>query len=267
MATAEDYPSSFQRSITFSKTAIVTRGAIWSSPVRTYHKGWYREFKVDFQHLHPSSQVLQELVSIFNRTSSDSLILYGIQTDRYKRKKNGRLNHRIWPLYTQLGYPTRVPPNAEPSLPDVSLASTSLITSCSCQTLSTLIPDPLPILIRLQMKTTTTPGLRRTYANLKKANWDWDRYRQEVEAALSKRSIPADNQRDELIFRAVLLKTAPHHIPTGRHRLHEEPVPADILDVMTRLDDLRKSDPHLAWTAKTELWHPVPHLRTQNEEK
>ena len=73
---------------------------------------------------------------------------------------------------------TRVPPNAEPSSPDDSLASTSLISSCSWQTLSTLSSDHLPILIRLQMKTTSTPGLRRTYDNLKKANGD--RYRQEV---------------------------------------------------------------------------------------
>ena len=137
--------------------------------------------------------------------------------------------------------PTRVPPNAEPSSPDVSLASASLITSCSWQTLSTLSSDHLPILIRLQMKTTSIPGLRRTYVNLKKA--DWDRYRQEVETAPSKRSLPTDCQRDEKIFRAVLLKAALHHIPTGRQRLHEEPVPAEILDVMTRRDDLRKRDP------------------------
>ena len=130
---------------------------------------------------------------------------------------------------------TRVPPNVEPSSPDVSLASTSLITSCSWQTLSTLSSDHLPILIILQMKTTTTPGLRRTYVNLKKVNWD--RYRQEVEAALSQRSLPTDCQRDEKIFRTVLLKAASHHIPTGRHRLHEEPVPTEILDVMTRPDD------------------------------
>ena len=49
--------------------------------------------------------------------------------------------------------PKRVPQNAEPSSPDFSLASTSHITSCS---------DYLPILIRLQMKTTTIPGLRST---------------------------------------------------------------------------------------------------------
>ena len=50
---------------------------------------------------------------------------------------------------------------------------------------------------------TRVPGLRRTYVNLKKE--DWDRYRQEVETALSKRSLPTDCQRDEKIFRTVLL--------------------------------------------------------------
>ena len=128
--------------------------------------------------------------------------------------------------------PTRVPPNAEPSSPDVSLASTSLITSCSWQTLATLSSDHLPILIRLQMKTTTTPRLRRTNVNLNKDNWD--RYRQEVEPALSKRYLPTDCQRDEKIFRTVLLKPASHHIPAGRHRLHEEPVPAENLRQRTK---------------------------------
>ena len=64
-----------------------------------------------------------------------------------------------------------------------------------------------------------------------------------MEAALSKCSIPKDCQRDEKIFRTVLLKVASHHIPTGRHRLHEEPVPAEILDVMTRRENLRNRDP------------------------
>ena len=98
----------------------------------------------------------------------------------------------------------------------------------------------LPILIRLQMKTTPKPGLRQTYVNLKKANWD--RYRLEMEAALSNRSLPTDSQRDEKILRTIQLKAASHHIPTGRHILHEKPVPAEILHVMTRQDDLRERD-------------------------
>ena len=64
----------------------------------------------------------------------------------------------------------------------------------------------LPILIRLQMKTTPKPGLRQTYVNLKKANWD--RYRQKVDAAMSKRSLPTDCQRDEKILRTILLKAS-----------------------------------------------------------
>ena len=160
--------------------------------------------------------------------------------ERYQRKKNDRLNQWISPWYSLLGHPTRVPPNTEPSSPDVSLASASLITSCSWQTLSTLSSDHLSILIRLQMKKTPKPGLRQTYVNLKMANWD--RYRPEVEAALSKRSLPTDCQRDEKILRTILLKAASHHIPSGRHRLHEEPVPEEILDVVTRRDDLRKRD-------------------------
>ena len=70
-----------------------------------------------------------------------------------------------------------------------------------------------------------------------KANWD--RYRQEVEDALSKRSLPTDCQRDEKLFRTVLLNAVSHHIHTGRHRQHEELVPAEILDVMTRRNGLR----------------------------
>ena len=40
-------------------------------------------------------------------------------------------------------------------------------------------------------------------------------FRQEVEAALGKRSLPTDCQRDEKIFRTVLLKAASHQTPWG----------------------------------------------------
>ena len=105
----------------------------------------------------------------------------------------------------------------------------------------TLSSDHLPIHIILQMKTPSHPGLRRIYVNLKKENWD--RYRQEVEAALSMGSIPTDCQRDEKIFHTVLLKASSQYIPTLRHRLHVEPVPSEILDMIYRRDALRKRDP------------------------
>ena len=121
-------------------------------------------------------------------TTPDTLILgdfsahhpswYSISTDT-RGKMDDSINGSDYGILNW-DSPTRVPPNAEPSSPDASLASTFLITSCSWKTLSTLSSDNLPIIILLQMKTTTTPGLRRTYVNLKKANCD--RYRQEMEA-------------------------------------------------------------------------------------
>ena len=108
--------------------------------------------------------------------------------------------------------------------------------------LLTLSSDHLPILIRLQMKTTTNPGLHRTHFNINKANLD--RCILEVEATLSKRPFLTDCQKDGNIFRTILLKVASHHIPTGRHILQGEHVPAETLDVMTRRYDLRKRDPN-----------------------
>ena len=114
-------------------------------------------------------------------TTPDTLILgdfnahhpswYSRSTDTRGRKMADSINGSDYGILNW-DSPTRVPPNAEPSSPDVSLASASLITSCSWQTLSTLSSDHLPIFIRLQMKTPSNPGLRRTYVNLKKANWD-----------------------------------------------------------------------------------------------
>ena len=137
--------------------------------------------------------------------------------------------------------PTRVPSNAEPSSPDVSLASASFITSSHWQTLTSLSSDHLPILIRLQMSPSPSPASRHSYVNLKKA--DWKKYAEEVDAELSKRDLPTDCQKHEKIFRAVLLKAASHHIPTGRHRVHQEPTPAEILTMMEDRDKLRSRDP------------------------
>ena len=138
--------------------------------------------------------------------------------------------------------PTRLPSNAASSSPDVSLASSSLITSSDWQTKTTLGSDHLPILISLQMMPSSSPSLHRSYVNLKKA--DWPRYTQEIEDNLSKELPPIDCQRGERILRAAILKAASHHIPTGRHKLnHTEPLPSNITDMMRARDDLRSRDP------------------------
>ena len=137
--------------------------------------------------------------------------------------------------------PTTLPGSANPSSPDVSLASTSLITSSEWQTHTTMSLDHLPILIGLQTTATSSPARHRTYINLKKA--DWTGYRQEIERKLSSCHLPTDCQKDEKLVRATLLKAASHHIPTGRRKLYTQQVPAEILAMMEERDDLRKQDP------------------------
>ena len=96
--------------------------------------------------------------------------------------------------------PTRLPSNTTPSSPDVSLASSSLITSTNWNTITTLASDHLPILIRLQTSVSVTPASHRTYVNLKKANWA--SFTQEIEDKLSNRLLPSDCQKDEKTLRA-----------------------------------------------------------------
>ena len=140
--------------------------------------------------------------------------------------------------------PTILPGNVDPSSPDVSLESASLITSSEWQTHTTMSSDHLPILFGLQTTATSSPARHRIYINLKKT--DWTGYKQEIERKLSSRHLPTDCQKDEKLFRATLLKAASHHIPTGRRKLYTQQVPAEIIAMMEERDDLRKQDPALS---------------------
>ena len=78
--------------------------------------------------------------------------------------------------------------------------------------------------------------------NLKKANWE--RYSKDIEETLSTEPDPTDCKQGEKILRAAILKSASHHIPSGRHKLdHTEALPADIVDMMRARDELRSRDP------------------------
>ena len=132
--------------------------------------------------------------------------------------------------------PTMLPGNANPSSPDVSVASAS----SEWQTHTTMSSDHLPILIGLQTAATSSPARHRTYINLKKA--DWTGYRQEIKRKLSSRHLQTDCQKDEKLFRATPLKADSHHIPNGRRKLYTLQVPAEILAMMEERDDLRKQD-------------------------
>ena len=76
----------------------------------------------------------------------------------YERHPIGEYD--IWLQFLNWDSPTRLPGNANPSSPDVSLASASLINFTNWQT--NLGSDHLPILISLQMDFTINPIPHRT---------------------------------------------------------------------------------------------------------
>ena len=139
--------------------------------------------------------------------------------------------------------PRRLPGNGDPSSPDVSLASVSLITSPEWQTHTTMSSDHMSILIGLQTTANPSPARHRTYINLKKD--DWTGYKQEIERKLSSRHRPTDGQKYEKLFRATLFKAASHHITTGRRVLYTQQVPVEMLAMMEERDDRRRHDPAL----------------------
>ena len=71
---------------------------------------------------------------------------------------------------------------------------------------------------------------------------NWGRCSGEIKDKLSKRLLPTNCQKGEHILRAIILKAASRHIPSGRHRLNIEPVPTDILEKMRIRDDLSSRD-------------------------
>ena len=114
--------------------------------------------------------------------------------------------------------PTRLPSNATPSSPDVSLASASLITSSNCQTKTTMSSDHLPILISLQMAPSSTPSLHQNYVNLKKANWE--RYSKDIEETMGTEPDPLDCQQGEKILRAC--HSSHRGVPASQLHIHSD---------------------------------------------
>ena len=67
--------------------------------------------------------------------------------------------------------PTRIPTNGQPTSPDISLASTSLLPHIEWETKTALSSDHLPIIITVNTNIQTTKSDFRKYVNFKKADF------------------------------------------------------------------------------------------------
>ena len=194
--------------------AWVTRYSSSSSFGRVEHYGHAGRHEVDhYQRLHTPNKLLRRRKPSFHRPSDANNNNNIPPTSSCAGGNLPSLDHLMTMTHTiRLGgnildsmisgsnfgvlnwdSPTRLPSNAHPSSPDVSLASVSLITCTNWQTKTNLGSDHLPIIISLRMDSTMNPIPYRTSFNLKKAKCDI--YRKEIEKKLSKRWIPTNCQK------------------------------------------------------------------------
>ena len=136
--------------------------------------------------------------------------------------------------------PTRLPGIANPSSPDVSLASASLITSTNWQTKTNLGYD-----YRLQQN-------RRTFTNYKKA--DWTQFTEDTESAFAQTTIPTNIHTANRIFTNIILMADKQNIPKGKMHSNCRLLPEDIVCKITQRNNI--------WRANT----CDPALKLLNEE-
>ena len=109
--------------------------------------------------------------------------------------------------------PTRLPSNNQPTSPDISLASLSLLPYTNWETNTRLGSDHLPIIITCATKIKLQPSDKRTFINFKKANWD--KFKAETEIEFSKLRAPSSVYKGEKAFRKIINSISKTCIPKG----------------------------------------------------
>ncbi|KAH7684498.1 pol-like protein, partial [Aphelenchoides avenae] len=152
--------------------------------------------------------------------------------------------------------PSRLPSAGEPTSPDVSLASSSLLTSAEWQTLVALGSDHLPILITLQSSVEGLFTPRATYVNLGKA--DWPAFRSRSERLFAQLVAPRRRltvAAAEKTIRKVIQEASKHTIPAGRptrrtpvSRAHSP----RIVELNAQITDAIASEKRAQWQAHVE---------------
>ena len=139
--------------------------------------------------------------------------------------------------------PTRLPLTADgqPTSPDISLASLSLLPYIDWETSPSMGSDHLPIIIKCATNIRPQLSENRTFTNFKKA--DWPRFTQETETEFSKLVPPVNIYKAEKCFRKILNNSSKKCIPKGRIKTIVPEIPTSAAEKMKSRDDLRKSNP------------------------
>lgn len=108
--------------------------------------------------------------------------------------------------------PTRLPSHGPDSSPDLTLISAHLSLDYSWEMVSTLASDHLPIIITSSAHNFQPPGPRKTFTNLKKANWPL--FTQESEEIISLLPMPVSCSQGSQAFTQALITADSHSAST-----------------------------------------------------
>ena len=137
--------------------------------------------------------------------------------------------------------PTRLPSNGQPTSPDISLASTSLLPYIEWETKTALSSDHLPIIIKLKTSIQSIKSDFRKFVNFKKA--DWQSFTNITEERFNRQPEPVNVHEAEKKFRKILNKASKKTIPGGRIKEIIPEIPTTTTNKMKERDNLRETNP------------------------
>ena len=140
-----------------------------------------------------------------------------------------------------LDTPTRLPTNGQPTSPDLSLASLSLLPYTTWETDISLGSDHLPIIITCKTDIKVQFSEKKTFTNFKKA--DWPRFTEDTELEFAKLTPPQNVHKAEKCFRKIINNASKKCIPQGRIKKIIPEIPTEAANKMKERDELRKSTP------------------------
>ena len=136
---------------------------------------------------------------------------------------------------------TRVPSNGQPTSPDISLASYTLLPATEWDTSTTFSSDHLPINITISATIDKSYSEKKTFVNFNKAKWD--DFTKFTEEEFSKQPEPNDVYQAEKVFRKIVNKVSKFCIPKGRIKEVYPEIPTEAARKMEARDNLRSTDP------------------------
>ena len=143
--------------------------------------------------------------------------------------------------------PTRLPSNGQPTSPDISLASFTLLPVSEWETHKTFSSDHLPITITISAEIEKSFSERKTFTNFNKAKWP--EFTQLTDEEFSKLlsspdTEPKDVHSAEKKFRNIINNVSKFCIPSGRIKEVIPEVPTEAVRKMTLRDSIRSTDPN-----------------------